>query len=111
MKIIKNKLIPFGNFLAINLFGYVFTKNDLKEWQKRHEEIHSEQMKEMLYIPFYIWYLLEFLVKLLYYFNWNKAYRAISFECEAYKYQDWSYYISYRNKYAWTQFLYKKVSG
>ena len=108
MKIIKNKLIPFGNFLATNLFGYVFTKIDLKEWQKRHEEIHSEQMKEMLYIPFYIWYTLEFLIKLLYYLNWNKAYKAVSFEREAYLYQNWTYYISYRKKYAWIQFIFRK---
>lgn len=63
MKIIKNKIIPFGDFLAINLFDYVFTKRDLKDYQKRHEEIHSEQMRELLYIPFYILYVLEFIIK------------------------------------------------
>lgn len=109
MKIIKNKLIPFGSYYAINLFGYCFTKRDLKEWQIRHEEIHTEQMKELLYVLFYLFYSLEFLVKLPFYkFNWNKAYRAVSFEREAYFYQDWLYYLSYRKKYAWRQFITKK---
>ena len=107
MKIIKNKIIPFGSFLAINLFGYVFTKRELKDWQKRHEEIHSEQMKELLYVPFYLLYVLEFIIKLPFYkFNWNNAYRAVSFEREAYYYQDWRYYISYREKYAWRRFVF-----
>jgi len=109
MKIINNKLIPFGDFLAINLFGYCFTKRNLKDWQIRHEEIHSEQMKELLYIPFYLLYAIEFIIKLPFYkFNWNNAYRAVSFEREAYYYQDWSYYISYREKYAWRRFVIKK---
>lgn len=109
MKIIKNKIIPFGSFLAINLFGYVFTKRELKDWQKRHEEIHSEQMKELLYVPFYLLYVLEFIIKLPFYkFNWNNTYKAISFECEAYRYQDWTYYISYREKYIWRKYLFKK---
>jgi hypothetical protein len=38
-------------------------------------------MKEMLYIPFYLWYGVEWLVKL---FCKGNAYRNISFEREAY---------------------------
>lgn len=110
MKIIKNKLIPFGNYIAINLFGYCFAKRKLKDYQIRHEEIHSEQMKELLYIPFYLLYGIEFIIKLIRYFNWYKAYKAVSFEREAYFYQDWIYYISYRQKYAWRRFIFK-ISG
>lgn len=109
MKIIKNKLIPFGNYYAINLFGFVFTKRDLKDWEKQHEEIHTEQMKELLYIPFYLLYVVEFLIKLPFYkFNWNNAYKAVSFEREAYYYQDWIFYIQYRFGYTWLRFLFKK---
>lgn len=109
MRIIKNKIIPFGSYYAINVFGYCFTKRELKEWQIRHEEIHTEQMKELLYIFFYLLYVIEFLVKLPFYmFNWNKAYKAISFEREAYFYQDWLFYISYRKKYTWFKLILKK---
>lgn len=109
MKIIKNKIIPFGDFLAINLFDYVFTKRELKDYQQRHEEIHSEQMRELLYIPFYVLYVLEFIIKFpIHKFNWDETYRSISFEREAYKYQDWYYYLNYREKYAWRKFIFNK---
>lgn len=108
MKTIKNKLIPFGDYLAINLFGYVFTKKDLKDYQVRHEQIHSEQMRELFYIPFYVLYVLEFIIKLpIHKFKWEEAYRSISFEREAYKYQDWYYYLNYREKYAWRKYILK----
>jgi hypothetical protein len=38
-------------------------------------------MKEILYIPFYLWYGVEWLIKLFYKGN---AYRNLSFEREAY---------------------------
>ena len=41
-------------------------------------------MKEMYYIFFYIWYAIEFLVHFAKTRNTDKAYRAISFEREAY---------------------------
>lgn len=109
MKVIRNKIIPFGSFKAINLFGYVFTKSDLTDWEKRHEEIHTEQMKELWYIPFYILYVLEFLIRLpLNKFKWNKAYKAISFEREAYTFQGWMYYMNYRKPYEWKTFFGQK---
>ncbi len=53
-----------------------------------HENIHTHQMKYMLYILFYVWYVIEWLIKLLLYFNFDKAYRNISFEREAYDNQN-----------------------
>ncbi len=55
MKIIKNSIIPFGNFKAINLFGIVFYKGKaLSEKTLNHEAIHTRQMKELCYIGFYL---------------------------------------------------------
>ncbi len=86
MKIIRNNIIPFPGFRAINLFGVLFVRGDaeVNEVTLRHEEIHTRQMKDLLYIPFYVLYFLEWLFLLLRYFNFHKAYRAISFEREAY---------------------------
>lgn len=86
MKIIKNKIIPFKGFKAINLFGFLFVRGNavISEKDLRHEEIHTRQMKEMLYIFFYIWYALEWLVRLVQVFDAHLAYRLISFEREAY---------------------------
>ena len=39
--IIKNNIIPFGGYKVINLFGLIFTKSDLTDEDKNHENIHS----------------------------------------------------------------------
>ena len=49
-----------------------------------HEKIHIRQQLELLIIPFFIWYAVAFLIRLIQYKNWKKAYRNISFEREAY---------------------------
>lgn len=88
MKVIRNRFIPFGkNFYAINLFGVMFAKGPVNDVTLNHEKIHTAQMKELLFIPFYIWYVLEWVFKLIIYRNSLKAYYEISFEKEAYKYQ------------------------
>ena len=40
--IIKNKIIPFGNYKAMNLFGIIFTKSSLSEIELNHEKIHTK---------------------------------------------------------------------
>ena len=54
MRVIKTKHFPFNGYKAINLFGIIFTKGELSNKELNHEAIHTEQMKEMLYIFFYI---------------------------------------------------------
>ncbi len=49
-----------------------------------HEKIHLRQQAEMLVLPFYIWYSIEYLMRLAQYRNGRTAYRNISFEREAY---------------------------
>ena len=87
MKVIYNNLIPFKGFDAMNLFGVVFARNEYKDLDKivlNHEAIHTAQMKELLYIPFYILYGIEYLINLIKYRDGDKAYKNISFEREAY---------------------------
>jgi hypothetical protein len=105
MKIIKNNIFPFGSYTAINLFGIVFYKGTMTSRTYNHELIHSLQMREMLFVFFYLWYFVEWLVKLIRYRNWNKAYNAISFEREAYQ-NDWDdNYKDNRRKYSWFKFV------
>lgn len=88
MKVIYNNLIPFKGFEAMNLFGVVFARNEYKDLDKvvlNHEAIHTAQMKELLYIPFYILYGIEYLINLIKYRDGDKAYKNISFEREAYR--------------------------
>lgn len=81
--IIKNNIIPFRGYKAMNLFGIIFLRKEytLTEVDLNHEAIHTAQMKELLYVFFYIIYFLEWLVRL---FINKDAYRNISFEKEAY---------------------------
>lgn len=66
MKIIYNKILPIKGYKIINLFGILFvrinsdgTKPKILEEDINHEAIHTVQMKELLYIGFYIWYFLS----------------------------------------------------
>ena len=81
MIIIKNKIIPFKGFSAIYLFGLLFTKKDLSKAEINHELIHERQAREMLFVFFYLWYLIEWLIRLT---GKGNAYHNISFEREAY---------------------------
>ena len=106
MKIIENKLIPFKGFCAINLFGYLFCrdKSEINDIIVNHEEIHTSQMKELGYIPFYVLYFIEWLIRLLFKGN---AYRNISFEREAYSNQYNLDYLKERKHYNWIKRLFK----
>ncbi len=89
MKVIRNSIIPFGKrYGAINLFGVLFAKRDmhLSGEVMNHELVHSAQIRELLFIPFYLIYIIEWLIRLVQsHGNSYEAYRRISFEREAYE--------------------------
>ncbi|MDE7154512.1 MAG: hypothetical protein K2O00_08770 [Muribaculaceae bacterium] len=98
MKLIKNRFIPFGNYSAINLFGVIFVREGIRVTPRliNHESIHTAQMRELLYLPFYFIYILEWIVRLAITMNLHRAYRTISFEREAYDHDAEPDYISCR---------------
>ena len=84
--IVAKYLIPKG-YRGMAVFPFVLMKYDLDKVNKifvNHEKIHLKQQKEMLILPFFIWYFLEYLFRLIQYKNTDLAYRNISFEREAY---------------------------
>jgi len=84
--IVTKYLIPKG-FRGLALFPFVFIKYRLDKENSvfvNHERIHLRQQLELLVIPFFICYFLEFFVRLIQYQNMDLAYRNISFEREAY---------------------------
>ena len=101
MKIIINNIIPFKGFKCINLFGILFCRKQLDKIDINHEAIHTKQMQEMLYIPFYIWYIIEYLIKLFI----GNAYRNLSFEREAYNNQYNLNYLNNRKNYSWIKYV------
>ncbi len=100
MKIIFTKMIPLRRFAAINLFGILFAPKGIKLSYRtvNHEAIHTAQMKEMLFVFFYLWYLIEWLIRL---FCKGNAYRNIAFEKEAYQNDHNKNYLNNRKPYSW----------
>ena len=107
MKIIYNKIIPFSGFLAINLCGILFVREKviLTDEIINHERIHTAQMKELLYIFFYVIYFLEWIFRLFQYRFTKEAYYNISFEREAYSNEYNENYLKNRKLFAWIRFL------
>ena len=106
MILVKNKLIPFNGFKAINIFGIVFYKGQRPSAAAlNHEAIHSAQGRELLWLPFYVIYLLEFIIRLVLTLSFKEAYRSISFEQEARIYQAFDDYLPVRTHYYWINFL------
>jgi len=66
-----------------------------------HERIHIKQQLELLILPFYVIYLIEFGIGWLRHKNKKKAYMNISFEREAYKNDTDFSYLKKREWWAW----------
>lgn len=98
MILVYNRIIPFKGFKCINLFGVLFVRTGcvMQSSDMNHEVIHTVQMKEMLYIFFYVAYILEWLYHLLICHDSRKAYYRISFEKEAYENQSDRDYVKTR---------------
>lgn len=107
---IVNRFIPFRTFAAVNIFGLIFVKKGIlfTETDLRHELIHTRQMRELLFIPFYMVYFAEWLVRLVQYRNPLRAYCNVSFEREAYENQSDKDYLKNRRLYAWCHYMRKK---
>lgn len=96
------------NFIGITLWPFVVLKNhSLKEDTVflNHERIHLRQQAELLVIFFYLWYGLEFLMRLVFCGNRHKAYKTISFEREAYHYERDFNYLKKRKFFGFLKFL------
>lgn len=126
MKFIHTQKYPFKGFNSITHYPFVFYKSDVNN-TITHESIHVEQQFEVLFVSlfaifalsgfsfwliasyfvFYALYLFEYLVRLLYYRNKDKAYRMISFEQEAYKNEESENYLAYRMNFSFIKYLFK----
>ncbi len=102
--IIHNRFLPFKGFTAINLCGIIFARRGVKvnAVTMNHEHIHTRQMLELLVVGFYLWYVLEWLIRLP---RKGNAYRHISFEREAYAHEHDLGYLAHRKPFAWWHYL------
>lgn len=93
------------NGMALFPFILIKKKEDFfNEQLLRHEYIHIKQQLEMLIVPFYVLYCINYIVNLFIYFNHYKAYRNIVFEKEAYEKDKDIHYLEKRK--LWSFFRY-----
>lgn len=115
-----NSVGLFFKIAGISLFPFVILREsylqNLAYWKKRkaktinHETIHFQQQLEMLVIPFYILYILEYLIKFFIFFDIKKAYYNISFEQEAFANDTNLDYLKTRKRYNWVKLIFKKYT-
>lgn len=70
-----------------------------------HERIHLRQQLELLIVFFFIWYLTEYLIRLIQYKDSYKAYNKISFEREAYANEQKLGYLKKRKWWGFRRYL------
>ena len=98
------KLFLGKDIVAITLCPFGIYNDSKRPSTLNHEKIHWQQQLEMLIIFFYIWYLVEWLIRL----TKEDAYMNISFEREAYA-NDYNLdYLNSREPYSWVKYLIKK---
>ncbi|MCC8155362.1 MAG: hypothetical protein LIP01_14990 [Tannerellaceae bacterium] len=104
MKIVRNSLTPFKGFKAINLFGVLFVRKEctISKVDLNHEMIHTVQIKALFYLFFYLWYVVEWLIRLCMPGN---AYDNISFEKEAYENEKCLSFLQERKSFNFLKYL------
>lgn len=106
---IKNNIIPFKGFVAMAMWPFIFVRKDCMAkyniQRQNHEKIHLRQQLEMLVVFFYLWYAIEYLIRLVQYRDFRKAYRNISFEREAYANDEVSAYLKYRCNFSFVEYI------
>lgn len=130
-KIIYSGILPPKGFIAMCLWPVIFVRKDkaarYKEKTDNHEHIHAAQQQEMFFLGlvlsaffypiikawamffvviFFLWYGVEWLVRLGIYGSTHDAYRNIGFEREAYANDDNLDYLKTRRMFAWVRYLF-----
>lgn len=89
---------------AMALFPFIVLRNKQQQQDKKlinHEQIHLRQQLELLVLPFYFLYLLNYLINLIRFKKHYPAYFNIRFEREAYANEHDFGYLSRRKAFSW----------
>ena len=100
----------FMDIAGIALFPFVILKDSYKRLESsartqriiRHESIHIKQQLELLVLPFYVWYFVEWFIRL---FGKGSAYRNISFEREAKANENDNQYLKTRKLFSFLKYI------
>jgi hypothetical protein len=100
-------LVPKG-YIGITLFPFIIVRERQLMSHPlllNHECIHLRQQAELLILPFYLWYLSEYFVRLMVYKDKKTAYRNISFEREAYANEGNPDYLKHRKFWQFLKYI------
>lgn len=109
MRIINNRYIPVRGYRAINIMGFVFCRKGtiLNSVERNHMKIHTQQMKELLYVFWYLIYAFDYL------FMWIGSGRShflakkcVAFEMEANFNEKDANYLRRRKRYSWIKHIF-----
>ena len=116
LKLAYSCWLPFKGFGSITLFGFLVRRKDKKNTPVSdqtwiHENIHRKQVEDFHlwyfgYILFYIFYVLEWLLKVPSALFGYRPYYSISFEQEAYRNQKNADYLEERKHFAWLKYIF-----
>lgn len=102
---ILDRLGWFMRIGGITLWPWIIIRPYKGEVTINHEKIHIKQQQELLVIPFYLLYFLEWFIGLFIYGGPKKSYYNISFEKEAYENQHNMNYVQSRKLFSWIKYL------
>ena len=101
-------VVPKLKVDGMALFPFIFVKTSSLKNDRiliRHETIHLYQEVELLILPFYILYLINYLANTFVHKERNAAYLNIVFEREAYANECNINYLKQRKLWAWLKYI------
>lgn len=107
MIVVFKYLIP-KNYSGLTVFPFIFLRNKKSINDAlflNHEKIHLKQQIELIWIFFFVWYFIEYCIRMYQYKNHEFAYKNISFEKEAYKNEHNLNYLKSRKLFAFLKNL------
>ncbi len=114
MIVVVFKFLTARGIRGITLFPFIFISDKIYLSDVvllNHEKIHIRQQLELLILPFYFWYILEFFLGWIRFKDANKAYKNISFEKEAYSNEKNLYYLKTRSFWRFLKFINYKYAN
>jgi hypothetical protein len=106
--ILVSRYFFFRNYVGLTLWPFIILKSRVLKSDKvllNHEKIHLRQQKELLLLPFYLWYFTEWLIRYCLYHDAYTAYLNISFEREAYTHESDLRYLDGRTALNFIKYL------
>ena len=102
------KHLFYRNYVGLSLWPFIILKDDALKKDEvliNHEKIHLRQQSELLILPFYLFYILEWLIRTILYLDSYRAYQNISFEREAYANEKNPKYLAERRPFSFLDYL------